>query len=232
MIVESLVDVSVSTLIAVERAVDDARIDLVRAAAASISASVNSSEMCVAMSGSIIPTPLAIPTTRAAEPATVADATLATVSVVIIPAAGPSASVRGSGAGIAARPGRIRSIGYRRPITPVDVTTTSSAAHPSRSATVRATSSASSSPSWPVATLAFFEITTTARASPLATCRRDSVTLGPAKRLFVNNAATGTGRSAAITTRSSVSSFTPMFATCARKPSGQFGHCAAASGVR
>ena len=37
--------------------------------------------------------------------------------------------------------------------------------------------------------------------------------LGPAKRLFVNTAATGTAARAAMTTKSSVSSLTPMLAT-------------------
>ena len=79
---------------------------------------------------------------------------------------------------------------------------------------------ASAWPCGPVATLAFFEITTTAWACPSAIWERLSVTLGPAKRLRVNTPATGTGRSAAITTKSSVSSFTPMLATWLRNPCG------------
>ena len=89
----------------------------------------------------------------------------------------------------------------------------SPAVAPRRSAIVDATSSASSIPCRPVATLAFFEMTTTACATPSATLARLSVTLGPANRLLVNSPAVGTGRSAAMTTRSSVSSLIPMFAT-------------------
>ena len=74
-------------------------------------ASVKISEMCVAMSGSIIPTPLAIPTTRAVLPATTASASLGTVSVVIMPRAGPPASSDVSSAGRASIPARMRSIG-------------------------------------------------------------------------------------------------------------------------
>ena len=88
---ESLVDVSVSTLTQLNVRSTTRRNAASRSADVS-SASVNSSEMCVAMSGSIIPTPFAIPTTRAVLPATVASASLGTVSVVIIPRAGRSAS--------------------------------------------------------------------------------------------------------------------------------------------
>jgi HK97 family phage major capsid protein len=78
---------------------------------ASTRASVNTSEMRVAMSGSIIPTPLATPTTRAPEPSMRVSASLWTVSVVMIPRATDSASSSGRGEGIEARPARIRSMG-------------------------------------------------------------------------------------------------------------------------
>ena len=55
-------------------------------------ASVNTNVMSVAMFGSIMPTPLATPTTRADPPATVASAILGTVSVVMIPRATAAAS--------------------------------------------------------------------------------------------------------------------------------------------
>jgi hypothetical protein len=65
----------------------------------------------------------------------------------------------------------------------------------------------------PVATFAFFEMTTYARSCPSETFQRLSTTLGPEKRLFVNTAAAAHGRSAAMTTKSSVSSLMPTFAT-------------------
>ena len=61
----------------------------------STAASVNNRVISVAMSGSIMPTPLATPTTRAADPAMVASAVFITVSVVMMPVA----TVRGVGAG-------------------------------------------------------------------------------------------------------------------------------------
>src|SRR4051794_36908631 len=99
-------------------------------------------------------------------------------------------------------------------MTPVDATSTSPGSHPSRPATASASASASAGPSGPLATLAFFDTTTTARADPDARLRRLIVTLGPANRLSVNTPAAGTGpEDAAITTKSSVSSLTPMLAT-------------------
>jgi hypothetical protein len=106
-------------------------------------------------------------------------------------------------------------------MTPVEVMTTSVGSHPSRAATRCAISTASEWPPGPVATLAFFEITTTACACPSAICARLRVTLGPANRLLVNTPATGTACPAVITTKSSVSSFTPMLATWLWKPSGR-----------
>ena len=77
----------------------------------SISASVNIIVMSVAMFGSIMPTPLATPTTRALLPAIVASAILRTVSVVMMPRATASASVPTIAVGMFARPARMRSIG-------------------------------------------------------------------------------------------------------------------------
>ena len=62
-------------------------------AGASIAASVKTIAIKVAMFGSIIPTPFATPTTRAAEPEIVALAIFAIVSVVMIARAMSSALV-------------------------------------------------------------------------------------------------------------------------------------------
>ena len=57
-------------------------------------------------------------------------------------------------------------------------------------------------------------------SEPSAACARDTSTLGPAKRDRVKTAAAVHGRSDATTTKSSVSSLIPMLATWAWKPRG------------
>ena len=61
---------------------------------------------------------------------------------------------------------------------------------------------------------------TIAWAVPAARLRRLMVTLGPTKRLRVKTPAAGTGRAAAMTTKSSVVSLTPMLATWQPNPAG------------
>ena len=68
-------------------------------------------------------------------------------------------------------------------MTPVEAMSTWSLVSPSADATDEVTSSAWRIPSSPVATFAFFEITTTACADRLATLRREITTLGPANLL-------------------------------------------------
>ena len=92
----SLVDVSVSTL----RQLNDlsiAALKIGRSSPGDRRASVQNSVISVAMSGSIMPTPLAMPTTRAGPSPTTADAIFGTVSVVIIPTAARRASVPSKG---------------------------------------------------------------------------------------------------------------------------------------
>ena len=174
-------------------------------------ASVNINVIRVAMLGSIMPTPLATPTMRAAP--TDVLATFETVSVVMMPVATRSASTDGNDAGMAARPARTRSIGYWRPITPVEAISTSPAVQPSAVATPATTSRALARPTSPVATLAFLEITTTACAVGDDRCSRLTRTLGPAKLLVVNTPTVGHGESVATTTKSSVESLIPTLAT-------------------
>ena len=107
---ESLVEVSVSMLTQL-KVRSTTRRNTASSSSEETSASVKTREMCVAMSGSIMPTPFAIPTTRAALPATTALDSFTTVSVVIMPRAGPAASSLVSDDGIAPRPARTRSIG-------------------------------------------------------------------------------------------------------------------------
>ena len=196
------------------------RRNTVSSSVGAIAASVKNSVIRVAMSGSIIPTPLATPTIRAGPGPTVADATLGWVSVVMIPAATGSASLPAKGQVSASSPDRTRSIGYCRPITPVEAISTSSSSHPNTAATPATTSRAFASPTGPVATLAFFEMTTTARAAPSATFARLTTTLGPENRDRVNTPAAGQARSAATITKSSVSSLMPTLVTWQLKPRG------------
>ena len=165
------------------------------------------------MFGSIMPTPFATPTTRAPEPATSHCATLLTVSVVMMPRATSSADVPRGCAGSATRPARTLSIGYWRPITPVEAIRISLSLQPMARATPATTSRALFMPSSPVATLAFFEITTTPRALPSATCSRLTRTLGPAKRLCVKRPAAAHDSSATTRVKSSVVSLMPTFVT-------------------
>ena len=87
-------------------------------------------------------------------------------------------------------------------------------------ATPSTTSFASARPCGPLATFAFFEMTTIARAVLFARCRRLTVTLGPTNRLCVNTPAAAHDESATTRVKSSVVSFTPMFVTWAWKPRG------------
>ena len=186
----------------------------------STSASVNAMVINVAMFGSIIPTPLATPTTRAGPEPIVASAILCTVSVVMMPRATETASLLGNGNGNDTNPVRTFSMGYWRPMTPVDAINTSCGSQPSFLATPCTTSRALARPCSPVATLAFFEMTTTARAEWLAMCLRETTTLGPANRLCVKTPAAATTVSAATTVKSSLVSLIPMLVTKLVNPWG------------
>ena len=72
---------------------------------------MSSTAIIVAMFGSIMPAPLAMPTTRAAVPATVHSAILTLVSVVMMPRAARSIVGSSGTAGRAAMPASIRSSG-------------------------------------------------------------------------------------------------------------------------
>ena len=215
----SLVDVSVSMLSALNvRSMT--RRKVASSGPGSTAASVRKRVMRVAMSGSIIPTPLAMPTTRAGPAAALGhlgdgvrrhdgreprrarpDQGTAAPASRGAPGLAPSGRAGRSPRSMrpARRPGRHREHGRRR----------------------AASSAASASPTGPLATLAFFETTTKACNRPSAMCRRLSVTLGPANRDRVKTAAAEHGASAASTRKSSVSSLMPMLATWERKPAGR-----------
>src|SRR3977135_3059069 len=118
----SLVDVSVS----IDTALNVRSMTLRNAASRSVGAtpaSVQNSAMSVAMSGSIIPTPLAMPTTVAGP--TEDTAILGTVSGVMMARAHASADVFVNGHDSFVRWALTWPIGYARPMTPVDAMSTS-----------------------------------------------------------------------------------------------------------
>ena len=112
-------------------------------------------------------------------------------------------------------------MGYRTPITPVEATITSVASQPTAPAVSRASSPAWAAPTAPVATLAFLEITTTARALPPTRWARLSVTLGPEKRLRVNTPAAVVPCVAHRIITSLLPSLIPMLPLCNPNPSGK-----------
>ena len=191
----------------------------------STSASVNISVISVAMSGSIMPTPLATPTTMASLPATAALRDLGD-GVGGHDAAGHGDARRGrrtAGHGLRC-PARTRSIGYWRPITPVDAMSTSSASQPSAAATPATTSRALARPC-----VAGGDVGVLGDHHDGA-CRAIGDVLAADDDARPGEAAAGeharppgNGRSAATTTKSSVSSLMPMLATWQLKPRGRVG---------
>jgi len=131
-------------------------------------ASVVTNPSIVAIIGSIMPEPLAIPPMRTSRPpmSTTAPASFGNGSVVMIAraAVGPSSAERLRNA--FGRAARIFSIGKATPITPVDATSTSAAEQCTSRAVSAAMSRAASIPSVPVQALAHPLLTMTARATP------------------------------------------------------------------
>ena len=191
----------------------------------STAASVKITAIIVAMSGSTIPTPLATPTTWAVDPVVVVisrTAVLGWVSVVIMAAATARASEPNSAPASPSRWVRSRSMGYWRPITPVEAMSRSSGGTPTDAAARSSTSRALAMPCSPVATLAFLATTTRPRARPEAALARLRTTEGPAKRDRVKTAdEAGAGPSLTTTTTSSPSSRRPAEPAWARKPAGR-----------
>ena len=156
---ESLVDVSPSIVMALkDGATACARQRSSRSFGTAASVATNAS--IVAMSGQIMPAPLAIPVTRIVSPSTATsrEASLRTVSVVMIASAArghPSSARSASSAGSAAP---MRSTGSGSPMTPVENGSTSSRLQPAAAANRRQDSCAASSPASPVPAFAFPEL--------------------------------------------------------------------------
>ncbi len=136
-------------------------------------ASVKAKASIVAMSGAIMPEPLAIPVNVTGTPPISAwrTAPLGKVSVVMIASAAacqgavPSASARSS------RRSVMRSAGSGSPITPVEATKTCSRAHFRTRAAAATSSPTAASPLRPVKALALPAFTRMARPRPMPACR-------------------------------------------------------------
>ena len=168
-----------------------------------MAASVVTTQSMVAMFGSIIPAPLAIPPTRN-EPFEVFTSTaysLAKVSLVMIAAAEAALPfLEGFSAAI---PLAMRSIGMGTPIRPVEQTRTSFCLSPKRFAAAAHMAPASLSPPSPVQALAFPLLRITARLPPALRCSAETRTGAALTLLVVNVAAEAAGDSEKTTATSS-----------------------------
>ena len=131
-------------------------------------ASVNTNDSMVAMSGMIMPAPLAMPliVTFALPSLTVAVATFGKVSVVMIAFAAP---IQSPGAAASARSASTPSnlvASSGSPITPVEARNTSLTLQPTALAAIEAVNAVDCRPVLPVKALALPEFTTSARANP------------------------------------------------------------------
>mmetsp|Transcript_34562 Transcript_34562/g.87399 ORF Transcript_34562/g.87399 Transcript_34562/m.87399 type:complete len:256 (+) Transcript_34562:549-1316(+) len=165
-ITQSLVEVSPSTVIWLNDAVD-ARLMISRHVSGSTSASHVTTPSMVAMLGWIMPEPLHMPPTVTGLPPMLmrSAAALDTRSVVVMAMAArwPSCWLAPSVLAISGMAGMNASIFMRRPITPVDCSSTSSGEMPSALASASAVSTASLYPWSPVAALAWPALVITAR---------------------------------------------------------------------
>ena len=200
----SEVEVSLSTVMALNEASVASASKGCRMAAGR-AASVTTKASMVAMSGAIIPEPLAIPAMVTGTPSIwhLAAAPLGKVSVVMIARAAASMpSARKPAARSATRP-VIFSTGRRWPITPVEATNTSSGGQSRAAAMATASARTAASPSAPRKTLALPALTITARARPAGRISRHQTTGCPAVVERVNTPATVLPGATSISVRSS-----------------------------
>jgi hypothetical protein len=153
---------------------------------------VKMNDSMVAMSGAIMPAPLAMPLTVTSRPFVTARrvATFGKVSVVMIARA---ASRKRPGSALAAIFPRWAAKGAGSsgsPITPVEARNTSSGRQPTAAAAASALRRTASRPFIPVKALALPELTTSARARPAAMCARSQSTGADAHREVVKTPAT------------------------------------------
>src|SRR5688572_10972849 len=197
---ESLVEVSPSTVMQLNERWA-ARFSIAFNWARPTPASVATKPSMVAMSGRIMPAPLAIPETVASPllNLTLRDAALGTVSVVMMASAADSQSALPLNA--CGSPAMIRSAGSGSMITPVENGSTCVGLQPSRAASARQTCMARFTPSAPVPAFALPVFTTSAR-TPFFKCCLASSTGAAQKRLRVNTPATVAPASSLMTSRS------------------------------
>jgi hypothetical protein len=199
----SLVEVSLSTVVQLKLRFTP-RLSMSCSSAGGICASVAMKHSIVAMSGAIMPLPLAMPVMRTGVPpmsATRVEA-FGKVSVVMMPRA---ASSHASGRTLVCRAGNAAtsfSCGKTSPITPVLATNTSCGEQSSSPATAFAVAATASAPARPVNTLALPAFTTTARARPPARPSRHQSIGAPGHLLRVNTPATCVPAGNSISTRS------------------------------
>src|SRR5262245_31052292 len=209
---ESLVEVSPSTLMQLKER-SATRSSRPCSSLRETRASVAMKPSIVAMSGRIMPAPLAMPVTQISplESLTFFETALGVVSVVMIASAAESQSLFASSAlGSAAM---MRSAGSGSMITPVENGSTSSTSQPRWPASASQTCSARLMPSSPVPALALPVLTTSA-CTAFFTFLRARTTGAAQKRFCVNTPATVVPGARRITSRSlRPGFFTPAIAT-------------------
>ena len=163
----SLVEVSPSTVMQLKERSEASR-SSARSTGAGSLASVATKASMVAMSGAIMPDPLAMPLIWTVTPPIRACrvASLGKVSVVMMAAAAAAQPSSANAAVRSGRPAVMRSSASGSPMTPVEARKTSSRAQPSAEAAAAAQRRTEASPSRPVKALALPELTRIARARP------------------------------------------------------------------
>ena len=187
----SLVEVSLSTVMQLnERSAP--RASSACSIPAGSFASVATKASMVAMSGWIMPEPLAMPLMVTGTPsiAAVRVTSFAKVSVVMIAAAAAAQASDSRSAASCGSAAVMRSSGSGSPMTPVEATNTSVGLQPSRPAAAFTVRSTLAVPTLPVKALALPELTRMARALPPFRCLRQRSTGAEAVSERVNTPAT------------------------------------------
>ena len=172
--------------------------------------------------GAIIPAPLAIPASRTEPPkvSTLAEASFGTVSVVMIASAALPSPFSERVSTACWTPDSMGPIGRGTPMTPVELTRTSSGRIPRRSAAYCAVLRAFWRPCSPVHAFAFLLFTTIARACPSRRCSRLTCNGAACTRFVVKVPPALAARSETMIARSLPSGFRPQATPDARKPIG------------
>jgi hypothetical protein len=165
-----------------------------------------------------MPAPFAMPPTT--KPVPRATAVFGFVSVVMIASAAASPASGESFRTALRTPSTSGVIGSGTPITPVDITSTSSVRRQRSRAASAAVATASATPCSPVAAFATPELTTIACGWARSRCARETVTGAAWTRLEVNMAAPTAGTVVRISARSRPLRRMPALTAAATKPFG------------